>query len=197
MNSPADTKKTASMIWPSDLVNVAFMYTLHDHTPSDPSKTNGWSISRYKWFLIVFTASFCWYFFPGVIFQGLSAFVFITWIKPNNVIVNQLFGSYTGLSLLPITFDWSEVTSALSSPLISPWHAIANTLFGTVFFFQIVTIAIHYSGVWYAEYLPISDNHIWDNTQNHYNTSKILNPDYTVNSTLYEVSRYLRSSVYI
>lgn len=28
-------------------------------------------------------------------------------IKPNNVVINQLFGGYTGLSLIPITFDWT------------------------------------------------------------------------------------------
>ncbi len=43
----------AAMIWPSDLANRALMYTLHDDSPSDPSKTNGWAISRYRWFLYV------------------------------------------------------------------------------------------------------------------------------------------------
>lgn len=28
-------------------------------------------------------------------------------IKPNNVIVNQLFGGFTGLALIPLTFDWT------------------------------------------------------------------------------------------
>lgn len=28
-------------------------------------------------------------------------------IKPNNVVLNQLFGGFTGLSLIPITFDWT------------------------------------------------------------------------------------------
>lgn len=178
--------ESASAIWPSNLVNVAFMYALHDHSPSDPSKSNGWSIGRYKWFLYVFAASFVWYWFPGVIFQGLTYFAFVTWIKPNNPVVNQLFGQYTGISLLPITFDWTNITGYVYSPLISPWHAIGNIALGTVFFFQIITCAIHYSGVWYAEYLPISDNHVWDNTQNLYNTSKILNDDYTVNPAKFE-----------
>lgn len=176
----------AAMIWPTALVNTAFMYALHDHSPSDPAKSNGWVISRYKWFLYVFAGSFAWYWFPGVIFQGLSAFAFVTWIKPNNVIVNQLFGAATGISLLPITFDWSQITSALLSPLIAPWHAIGNTLIGTVFFFWIITCAVHYSGVWYSPYLPISDNHVWDNTQQHYNTSKVLTPENVVDPAKYE-----------
>lgn len=51
----------ASMIWPSNLVNTSFMYTLHDHSKTDPAKTNGWSISRYRYFLYVFIGSFVWY----------------------------------------------------------------------------------------------------------------------------------------
>jgi hypothetical protein len=37
----------------------------------------------------------------------LSIFAFITWIRPHNVVINQLFGGSTGLSLIPITFDVS------------------------------------------------------------------------------------------
>lgn len=63
---------------------------------------------------------------PGVLWQGLSVFAFVTckvplacfipdlcWlfflvgIRPNNVVLNQLFGGFTGLSLIPITFDWT------------------------------------------------------------------------------------------
>ncbi|RYP16413.1 hypothetical protein DL766_009129 [Monosporascus sp. MC13-8B] len=71
----------------------------------------------------------------SVIFQGLSVFAFITWIKPNNVVVNQLFGGFTGLSLLPITFDWTSQT--------------------------------------------------YDNTQNVYNVSRILNENFTFDMEKY------------
>lgn len=49
---------------------------------------------------------FVYYWIPGVLFQGLSVFSFVTWIRPNNVVLNQLFGGFTGLSLIPLTFDW-------------------------------------------------------------------------------------------
>lgn len=32
-------------------------------------------------------------------------FAFVTWIRPKSVVINQLFGGSTGLSLIPITFD--------------------------------------------------------------------------------------------
>jgi OPT family oligopeptide transporter len=55
----------ASMLWPRTLVNTAFLYALHDHSKTDPAKSNGWSISRYRYFLYVFIGSFAWYWFPG------------------------------------------------------------------------------------------------------------------------------------
>lgn len=175
----------AAMIWPTNLVNTSLFYALHDHSPADPVKTGGWSIGRYKWFLYVALGSFCWYWVPGFIFQALSVFSFITWIRPNNVIVNQLFGGYSGISLLPITFDWTVVTGWLLSPLIPPWHAIANTMVGMVSFYWIITLAVHYAGGWYAEYLPISDNTVYDNMGLEYDVNRVLTPEYTLDVEAY------------
>lgn len=135
----------ASMLWPAALVNTAFMYALHDHTKADPGQTNGWSISRYKWFLLIMGAMFCWSFFPDFIFPALSYFAWVTWTAPNNVIVNQLFGQTSGISLgfpfTGFTLDWAQINSFYNSPLIAPWHAIANILVGIIFLLWIVTPA--------------------------------------------------------
>jgi hypothetical protein len=53
--------------------------------------------------------------------QFLSSFAFVTWLAPDSPIVNQLFGFSTGLSLLPITFDWTQISGFVGSPLIPPW----------------------------------------------------------------------------
>lgn len=176
----------ASMIWPFDLVNTSLFYTLHDHSPTDPTKTNGWSISRYRFFFYVFIGSFVWYWIPGYIAPFLSVFAFVTFIRPNNVVLNQLFGGWTGLSLIPITFDWTQVTGYIFSPLVSPWFAIANTIIGMVIFFWFVTIGLHYSGHWYAAYLPISDSSSYDNTGSPYNVSRILTSEYTLDLQKYQ-----------
>jgi OPT family oligopeptide transporter len=55
----------ASMIWPQTLVNTAFIYALHDQSKTDPKKSNGWSISRYRYFLYVFIGCFVYSWFPG------------------------------------------------------------------------------------------------------------------------------------
>ena len=97
------------MIWPQNLVSTSFIYTLHDDSNTDPETTNGWTISRYRYYIYVFLGSFVWYWLPGLIAPFLSVFAFATFIKPKSVIVNQIFGGWTGLSLLPITFDWSQI----------------------------------------------------------------------------------------
>lgn len=174
------------MIWPSNLVNTSLFYALHDTSPTNPAETNGWKIGRYRWFCYVFLGSFVWYWFPGFLAQFLSTFAFVTWLKPNDVIINQLFGGSTGLSLLPITFDWTVVTGYIFSPLMAPWHAIANTLIGVVIFFWFTTMAVHYSGGWFAAYLPISDSQSYDNTGSVYNVTKILTPELELDLTKYE-----------
>ncbi|KAI9731982.1 MAG: hypothetical protein M1834_004433 [Cirrosporium novae-zelandiae] len=175
----------AAMIWPTTLVNTSLFYALHDRSPTDPAKCNGWKISRFRYFSYCMLGSFVWYWFPGYIFQALSVFAFVTWIRPNSPVINQIFGGWTGVSILPITFDWTQVTGYIFSPLISPWHAIANTLIGLVIFFWITTLGLHYSNHWYAEYLPISDSSSYDNTQSTYNVTKILTPDFELDVDAY------------
>lgn len=175
----------SAMIWPTNLVNASLFHALHDHSKTDPAKANGWTIGRYKYFLIVFVCSFTWYWFPGFIAPFLSVFAFVCWIRPNNVTINQLFGGWTGLSLIPITFDWTQIAGYASSPLVPPAHAIINTLIGVVLFFWFTTMGLHYTGTWYADYLPISDSNSYDNTGNLYNVSKILTPQYTLDLDKY------------
>jgi OPT family small oligopeptide transporter len=176
----------ASMIWPSTLVNCTMFYALHDHKPSDPALTGGWSIGRYRWFLYVFTGSFIWYWFPGWIAQFLSYFCFATWIAPNNVIVNQIFGGVHGLGLIPITFDWTIITGYLQSPLIYPFFAIANMVVGTVIFFLLVPLGVAYTNGFYSEYFPMQDSHSYDNTGALYNVSSVMTPDLQLDEVAYK-----------
>jgi OPT family small oligopeptide transporter len=60
------------------------------------------------------------------------------------------------------------------SPLIPPFHAIANVLGGVTFFFVFLSLGIHYSGMWYSAYLPVQDAHAYDNTGHRYEVGRIL-----------------------
>ena len=175
----------ASMIWPASLVSVTLLHSMHEEEKPDPSVFGG-KMSRYRWFGWVFLASFLYYWLPGFLMQFLSLFVFITWIKPDNALVNQLFGGTSGMGLLPITFDWTQVVGFTGDPLIPPWHAIANTMIGVVFFHMIASSALHFSGTWYSRFLPLSDTSTYDNTGANFDVFKILTPSLTLNETAYQ-----------
>lgn len=136
----------AALIWPANFSMTTLLYALHNKSKSDPTKANGWQISRYRYFVYVALGSFTYYWLPGVIWQGLSVFSFVTWIRPNNATINQLFGGFSGLSLIPITFDWTYVTAYLNDPLLSPTFSHLNTLVGLGIFVVITTI-----GEWVAQ----------------------------------------------
>ncbi|KAL2753590.1 hypothetical protein ACRALDRAFT_1044127 [Sodiomyces alcalophilus JCM 7366] len=175
----------ASMIWPGILVSVTLMNAMYDRNDRPDPTIIGGKMPRYKWFGVVTLGAFIYYWIPGFLAKFLSVFAFVTWIAPNNVVVNQLFGGSTGLSLLPITFDWTQITGFIGSPLIPPWEAIANTLIGVVVFFLFGCSVLHYTGVWYSEYLPMSDSGTYDNTGKPYNTTRILTEEMTLNEEAY------------
>ncbi|KAI7553409.1 OPT family small oligopeptide transporter [Hortaea werneckii] len=176
----------AALIWPANFSITTLLYALHDKSKSDPAKTNGWQISRYRFFVYVASGSFVYYWFPGVIWQGLSVFSFVTWIKPNNATLNQLFGGFTGLSLIPLTFDWTYVTAYLQDPLLSPTFSHLNTLIGLGIFVILTTIGISYTGALYSAYLPINTSTTFDNTQSQYDVSKILGPGFSFDLAKYK-----------
>ncbi|OTB01894.1 hypothetical protein M426DRAFT_323119 [Hypoxylon sp. CI-4A] len=176
----------AAMMWPNQFSYTSLFYALHDKSKSDGTTTNGWVISRYRYFFLVTGAMFAYYWIPAVLWQGLSVFAFVTWIRPDNVVLNQLFGGFTGLSLIPITFDWTYVTAYLLDPLLAPTEAHVNTLLGLFFFVIITSIGITYTGAIYSEYLPLVTSQTYDNTQSAYNVSKILGDSFTLDIEKYK-----------
>lgn len=171
---------------PNQFSSTSLFYALHDKTKSDGAHSNGWTISRYRYFFYVMVGMFCYYWLPGVLWQGLSVFAFITWIRPNNVVLNQLFGGFTGLSLIPITFDWTYVTAYLGDPLLAPVHTAISELAGLFLFVIVATIGITYSGAIYSQWLPINTSQTYDNTQNSYNVSRILGDGFTFDLQKYQ-----------
>ncbi|KAH9840538.1 OPT oligopeptide transporter protein-domain-containing protein [Rhodofomes roseus] len=174
-----------SMIWPSNLVTCALFNTLHSQQYVGIGNRAG--LSRERFFAYAFTVSFCWYFFPGYIFQALSYFSWVCWIAPNNIVVNQLFGYESGLGMSLITFDWNQIIAYNGSPLATPWWAEANVAFGFVFFFWFITPILYYTNTWYGKYMPMSSRTSYDNQGQAYDISRIINSDGgTFNQTGYE-----------
>ncbi|RUS20908.1 OPT family small oligopeptide transporter [Endogone sp. FLAS-F59071] len=131
----------SAMVWPINLVNVALFRSFH------VPEAKGRQLTRLQFFLIAFACQFVYYWFPGYIFQVLTLFSWICWIAPDNVILSQLTAAYGGLGMLSLSFDWATITAYLGSPLITPWWATANILFGFVSLAWIIVPLIYYRQV--------------------------------------------------
>ncbi|KAF4592495.1 OPT oligopeptide transporter [Ophiocordyceps camponoti-floridani] len=178
--------RPSGMIWPGTLMSAAMFSTLHrqDNKPAD-----GWTISRWNFFYIVWGASFAFYFLPGLLFPALSYFNVITWFAPRNVIVANLFGVSSGLGLFPVTLDWAQITY-VGSPLLVPFWAAMNVIGGLVIVMWITAPLLYYTNVLYTSYMPMLSSAVFDNTGSVYNVSKILTPDFLFDREAY--SRYSR-----
>ncbi|CAK5284572.1 unnamed protein product [Mycena citricolor] len=172
-----------SMIWPYNLVTCALFNTLHAQQYAGVGTRGG--MSREKFFYIAWGCGVAWYFVPGYLFTALSFFSWVCWIKPNNLVVNQLFGVNNGLAMGLITFDWAQIAYT-GSPLATPWWAEANVLGGFLFFFWFLTPILYFTNAWYSKYMPISTSGSYDNTGSPYNVTAILNDQGTFDEAKYQ-----------
>ncbi|KIJ51353.1 hypothetical protein M422DRAFT_158620 [Sphaerobolus stellatus SS14] len=170
----------ASMVWPNYLVLCTLLNTLH---AEDDDMSGG--ITRYRFFTYVAGGAFLFYFLPGYLFRALGFFSWICWIKPNNVLVNQLFGFNSGMGLSTITFDWTQITW-IGSPLMTPWWAEVHVFIGFTIFFWIVTPALYYSNSWNLSYFPMAASFPYDRMGEQYNVSRILTSDNRFNQTAFD-----------
>ncbi|CAN8102870.1 unnamed protein product [Discula destructiva] len=173
--------RPSGMIWPSTLMSAAMFTTLHkeENKPAD-----GWRISRWKFFYIVWTVAFLFYFLPGLLMPALSYFNVITWFAPDNVVVANLFGVSSGLGLFPVTFDWAQI-AYIGSPLLTPFWAAMNVVGGLVIIMWIIAPIAYYSNWLYSSYMPILSAAVFDNTGNIYDVSKILTEDFVFDREAY------------
>ncbi|KAF9518906.1 hypothetical protein BS47DRAFT_1289018 [Hydnum rufescens UP504] len=171
----------ASLIWPQNLVACTLLNTLH----AEEDEGSG-GITRYKFFIYASTAAFFWWFLPGFLFQALSVFSWICWFRPNDVVVNQLFGANAGLGMGILTFDWTQI-AWIGSPLMIPWWAEVNIMIGFVIMYWIVAPIVYYTDTWHVAHLPLLSSSPFDRFAQTYNVTRVLNPgNFTFNQAAYD-----------
>ncbi|KAG4971619.1 hypothetical protein JHK84_037694 [Glycine max] len=127
-------------------------------------------LSRAKFFFIALVCSFLWYVVPGYLFMGV---------------------------LGALTLDWTAVASFLSSPLISPFFAIANVFVGYALIVYVV-IPISYWGlnVYNANRFPIFSSHLFTAQGQKYNISAIVDNHFELNVAEYEKQGRIHLSMF-
>ncbi|KAB8220940.1 OPT oligopeptide transporter protein-domain-containing protein [Aspergillus novoparasiticus] len=139
----------AALIWPTSLSSTVLFRALHE--PEERSPANGWTITRYRFFIYFTIFGFVLFWFPDYIWTSLSSFAFITWIVPHNQVVNTLFGMNSGLGLLPISLDWTEINYA-GFPLTTPFYITCNAFATIVIFYFFLSPILYYTNVWNSAY---------------------------------------------
>ncbi|ODQ63043.1 hypothetical protein WICANDRAFT_75772 [Wickerhamomyces anomalus NRRL Y-366-8] len=165
----------ANVVWPGLLSSCALFQTFHNPTNEPAGK---WKISRFHFFAIVFVCSFVWFWFPDLILPFLSTIgAWISWIRPENATLSQVFGVNTGLGLFPLTFDWTQITS-LSNPLSTPFWSIGCIFVSFVFWIWIVMPALYYQNKWQVAHFPIMTSSIYNVKGKSYDTSAVVDKQY-------------------
>ncbi|GMG26490.1 unnamed protein product [Ambrosiozyma monospora] len=170
--------------WPTLLPTIALNRALL--APEKKEVINGWSISRYKFFFIVFTAMFIYYWIPAYLFEAIGYFSWMTWIAPENFNLAAVSGTQFGLGFNPLpTFDWNIIRT--SSPLVIPFYNTMTNYCGA-FLSGLCILAMYYTNNSSTAYLPINSSNIFTNTGKSYDVTKVI-----TNGVL-DVEKYKRYS---
>lgn len=158
-------------IWPSNLPILALNKALLRPEPKIAVE-GGWTITRYKFFLIGFGCSAAYFWLPNYLFEALSNFNWITWISPKNVILGTMTAMY-GMGLNPFpTFDWNIINS--NEALVTPFFSYANHYIGVLLSGCVFIPAIYFTNIKWTQYFPINSNAVFTNKGEVFEVSRIL-----------------------
>jgi OPT family small oligopeptide transporter len=171
-------------LWPTNFPILALNRAVLQ--PEKKESINGWTISRYRFFAIVFVCMFFYFWLPDYLFTALSTFNWTTWISPNNFNLAAITGIGDGLGIQPFpSFDWN-MFEAVIKPLYTPWYSIANNFIGALFAGAVVIPAVYYTNMYYSAYLPINSNAIFTNTGEEYEVTKVIDGGGRFNEEKYQ-----------
>ncbi|EFJ21321.1 hypothetical protein SELMODRAFT_232939 [Selaginella moellendorffii] len=181
----------AEMWWPSNLVQVSIFNTLHEKD----SRRKG-DVTRLQFFLITLACSFLYYSLPGYLFKTLTSISWVCWAWPKSVLAHQLGSGMSGMGIGAVGFDWSTVASYLSSPLATPWFAIANVMVGFLIVMYVITPAAYFSNVYSAKTFPIFSSQLFADDGSRYNISRVVNERFELDVQAYNSYSKLNLSTF-
>ncbi|KAK3496216.1 OPT oligopeptide transporter protein-domain-containing protein [Neurospora crassa] len=175
-------------VWPASLVTIALNNAFHteSNVPVLGPLKKVFSMSRYTFFLWATLAMFVYFWLPNYLFLALSAFSWLSWISPNNMVLSNITGFNNGLGLNPWpTFDWNVLLFDGTDPLMVPFFSTLNKFLGMFCSFFVV-IGIWWTNTYNTGYLPINSNKVYDNTGNRYDISRAIDEKGLFDAAKYE-----------
>ncbi|KAM3084106.1 hypothetical protein ACMFMG_001788 [Clarireedia jacksonii] len=172
------------MLYPANLPVTTVLETLHRDRESNKK--------RMKVFWILFFALLVWELLPEYIFPLLIGVSIFCLADQHSLVFTNLFGGANGnegLGFLSLSFDWNYV-AGFGSPLWLPLQTLVNSFIGTLLCI-VLFMGVYYGNIWRAQDFPFLSQELFLNDSNFtsydiFNTSTILNDDFTVNNDLLE-----------
>jgi hypothetical protein len=153
-------------------------------------------LTRFQFFLIALTCSYCYYVMPGYLFNMLTSLSWVCWAWPNSVTAQQLGSGMRGLGIGAIALDWSSVSSFLGSPMGTPFFAILNVFLGFALIMYVLTPAFYWGNVYNARKFPIFSSDFFTSTGQTYNVSEVITENFQLDETAYNAYGRLHLSTF-
>ncbi|KAH7309857.1 oligopeptide transporter 2 [Stachybotrys elegans] len=157
-------------VWPNTLPTLALNRTLI-HRDVTNEKVHGWTVTRYKMFILCSIIFIVYYWIPNQLFVGIRLFNWMTWISPNNFNLATITGSYGGMGFNPLSTLDPNVSGihTMDAPFFAQLQQyVMRALAG------IVIIIMYYTNAFWAAYMPINSNGAFDKTGSAYNITEVL-----------------------
>ncbi|KAJ8629809.1 hypothetical protein MRB53_023132 [Persea americana] len=180
------------MWWPTNLVQVSLFRALHEE---EKRKKGG--LTRLQFFILVLTASFCYYIVPNFLFPSITSLSFICWIWPKSVTAQQIGSALHGLGIGSFALDWGTVAGFLGSPLATPGSAIINVMVGFFLTLYVMIPIAYWTNSNEAKRFPIFSSHVFNANGTGYDITQVLNEKtFDFNSDGYEAYSKVYLSIF-
>ncbi|CAN3361719.1 oligopeptide transporter 2 [Diutina catenulata] len=168
-------------MWPTHLSAIGLNKGLLAEEKKE--NINGWRISRYRFFFIVFACAFAYQWLPSYLMPFLSHFNWMTWIAPTNIDLVNITGSVKGLGFNPLgTFDVSVFgVGSLYYPLAYTFNHV-----GGVILAGLCIMGVYYTNYKWTQYIPINTNSLFTNEGKPYQVRKVLGKNNEFDQKKYE-----------
>ncbi|TFY64780.1 hypothetical protein EVJ58_g2402 [Rhodofomes roseus] len=168
------------MLYPQNLIYVNLFDVLHR------SKGEVLQGKRLRFFWIVTGAIFVYEWFPEWIAPLLGSFNIVCLCARHSDWVSYIFGGAEGnegMGLMGFGIDWANITS---TPFYAPLSTQISNYVGWLINYFLLP-AIFASNVWHSKSFPFISQNLFNEDGSIYNQSLILNPDFSLNKTAFEI----------
>ncbi|KAH6879876.1 isp4 protein [Thelonectria olida] len=161
------------IFYPVALPNVALFNAMH----KNPART----AKSVKYFAIVATATFCYQWFPSLIWPMLGSLPLLCYMGHGNWIAYLIGSGSKGFGMLDISLDWNY--ASFFAPLYTPLWSTASQVAGAVFSCWFLYPILYFANARDSQNYPAMSSGTFDSTGATYNVSRVLTPDGTGNYT--------------